>query len=65
MDILREGTQASMRAIKIYWSNGDTACTNINGTDEEIRDYYENNTFNIGNADRDLMVTCDRVEFLD
>lgn len=53
-----------MRAIKVYFANGDTLCTSINGTEDEIRAYYLNNTFNLGNDLRDVMTKAIRVEFL-
>jgi hypothetical protein len=53
-----------MKKIKVHFSNGDTLTTSINGTNQEIEDYYLGNVFNLGNASRDVMVTATKVEFL-
>lgn len=58
-----------MKTIKVYWSNGDHTITDINGTEEEIKEYYMGKflgrarEFNIGRSG-DLIVTCEKVEFL-
>ena len=53
-----------MREIKVYFDNGDTLETCINGTDETISAYYIDQVFNLGNGENDLMVRAIRVEFL-
>ncbi len=53
-----------MREIKVYFDNGDYLETCINGTNEEILDYYIDDTFNIGSNGNDLIVKCVRVDFL-
>ena len=53
-----------MREIKVYFDNGDSLETCINGSDETILSYYIGQTFNLGNGENDLMVRAIRVEFL-
>lgn len=53
-----------MRTVKVSYSNGDTITTGINGTDEEIRQYFAvGRAFNMG-VDDDLMARVTDVEFL-
>jgi len=55
-----------MRAITVYYSNGDHVTTNINGTEGEIRAYYMGQRFNLGDgAGGDLMAIALCVDFLD
>lgn len=53
-----------MRSIKVTYHTGQTIYTDINGTDQEIKDYYLNNWFNIG-SEEDEMVKAVEVEFID
>lgn len=55
------------RSVIIHFEDGNTIPTDINGTEEEINDYYLGKYFNFGdsNDDRDKMVKAVRVEFLD
>jgi len=40
-----------MRLVKVTFSNGDTITTSINGTDEELKQYYAiGRYFNLGPA---------------
>lgn len=57
--------ELAMKTIKVYFSNGDSLITSINGTREEIEKYYLGNSFNLGDGERDLMATAEKVEFLD
>lgn len=53
-----------MKTVKVTFSNNDTITTGINGTDEEIRDYYAiGREFNLGNGEHDLMAKVVKVEF--
>ena len=54
-----------MRSIKITWDNGKTTETNINGTEESIRNYYIGRTFNLGNCDKDMLAKAVDVTFTD
>lgn len=49
--------------VKVTFADGDVIYTTINGTEEEIRDYYLNNEFNIG-AVEDNVQRAVQVEFL-
>ena len=49
--------------VKITFANGDHLISTINGTKEEVHDYYINEIFNIG-AVEDNMQKCIKVEFL-
>lgn len=51
-----------MKVAKVTFSNGHYLETCINGTDEEIRDYYLNNIFNLGTVDKDIMAKGVKVE---
>lgn len=35
------------KTVKVTFENGDTIVTDINGSEEEVRDYYMNNYFNL------------------
>lgn len=55
-----------MRAITVYYNNGDHVTTSINGTDSEIYAYYLGKEFNLGDgAGGDLMARALCVDFLD
>lgn len=55
-----------MRTIRVYWSNGQSLATNINGSNEEIRDYYVGKEFNISDGKGgDKMATGVYVDFID
>lgn len=51
-----------MKVAKVAFSNGHYLETCINGTDQEIKDYYLNNTFNLGTVDKDIMAHGVKVE---
>lgn len=53
-----------MKSIRITWSDKTTSETNINGTDEQIQNYYIGKVFNLGNAEHDLLLTAVNVEVL-
>lgn len=54
-----------MRTITVTFDNGDSITTDINGTDQEINDYYIGQTFNLGQGCDDLLTTALTVEFLE
>lgn len=55
-----------MRYIRVMFEDGDSLETSINGTDAEIRAYYEGQMFNRGDGrGGDQMVRAVKVEFLD
>lgn len=47
-----------MKYCKVTFENGVTFGTSINGTDEEIKDYYIGRVFNIGQGENDDMQKC-------
>lgn len=52
-----------MKTAKVLFDNGDSITTGINGTDEEIRDYYKiGRQFNLGHNGNDLMAQVTSVE---
>ena len=52
-----------MKTARVKFNNGDTIITSINGTDEEIREYYGiGKVFNLGNGADDLMASVTSVE---
>jgi hypothetical protein len=54
-----------MKSVKVIWSNGNYTCTEINGADRQIEEYYLNKYFNIGDgAGGDLVVKCIDIKFL-
>ena len=55
-----------MKTAIVKFSNGDTITTGINGTDEEIRQYYRiGRVFNLGDGcGGDLMSSVTSVEIL-
>jgi hypothetical protein len=52
-----------MKSVKVYFGNGDSLTTKINGTDEEITEYYLGKWFNLGSVE-DNMQKCVKVEIL-
>lgn len=55
-----------MRSIRVHYDDGRSVATNINGTEQEIREYYLGKQFNLGDGfGGDSMTTAMRVEFLD
>lgn len=50
--------------VRIFFENGDSAITMINGTKEQIEQYYLNKTFNIGTVN-DNVQKCIKIEFLE
>jgi hypothetical protein len=53
------------KSVKVYFDNGDSLETFINGTEQEIHDYFFCQEFNIGKGEKDLMVKVIKLEFLD
>lgn len=53
-----------MRTIKVFFHDGDTLTTQINGTNEEIYAHYMGNDFNFG-VENDVVKTAIAVDFLD
>lgn len=49
--------------IKVFFENGDSFITGINGTVKEIKSYYIGNIFNIGCVDDNLQKAI-KVDFL-
>jgi hypothetical protein len=64
-DIEFEIHEVPRRTIRVTFADGNTLATDINGTEQEIRDYYLNNYFNLGDDTRDNMQRGVSVEFLD
>jgi hypothetical protein len=62
--LLINGVSYPMREIKVYFDNGDSLETCINGSNESILSYYIGQTFNLGNGENDLMAKATKVEFL-
>lgn len=54
-----------MRTIRVHFATGDTITTNINGTADEIREYYIGNVFNLGTDDPEILSRALSVEFID
>lgn len=52
-----------MQVVKVFFEDGDSFITRINGTEEEIKNYYLGNIFNLGCVN-DKMLKCVNVEFL-
>lgn len=52
-----------MRTIRVHFDNGDELVTSINGTNDEIYAYYLENTFNLGNHLRDVIVKVKKIDF--
>lgn len=54
-----------MRAVKVTYSNGESITTSINGTDEEILDYFKiGKPFNLGKGEKDDVQTVTKAEIL-
>lgn len=56
-----------MRAVKVWYADGNSEVTNINGTRAGVRAYYVGQSFNFGDTDEhpaDRMVKVSWVEFL-
>ena len=53
-----------MKNIKVNWDDGDCTYTRINGTIEEIEEYYIGKVFNLGPVEDNLR-ECVSVEILD
>jgi len=54
-----------MKTAKITYSDGNIITTSINGTDEEIKNYFKiGRPFNLGNGDKDNMQTVVSCEIL-
>lgn len=52
-------------AVKVTFDNGDHLLTEINGTEESVREYYRiGKVFNIGVGEHDKMQRVAEVEFL-
>jgi len=61
-------TANQRRSIRVTFEDGNTVDTEINGTEEEIKEYYLGKKFNFGDSDehsKDKMVKAVKVEFLD
>lgn len=52
-------------SVRVTYGNGDSVTTEINGTEEEIRDYYIGRTFNVGIGPDDNLQRAVAVEFID
>ncbi len=52
-----------MKSIKAIFET-TTICTSINGTKEEIENYYKNNTFNVGVFPEEKIEKAKEVVFL-
>lgn len=61
-----DSIQENRRSIKVTFENGDSITTEINGSEEEINNYYLNKTFNLGpmGSSEDKMTKAINVEFL-
>lgn len=53
-----------VKLIKVTFENGDTTVTRINGSREEILEYYIGTTFNLG-RENDMMIKAIAVDFLE
>ncbi|UKI53164.1 MAG: hypothetical protein L6V86_08755 [Treponema sp.] len=52
------------KTVRVFFKNGDFLITRINGTKEQIEQYYLNKTFNIGTVN-DNVQKCIKIEFLE
>lgn len=51
--------------VKIYFSNGDTISTKMNGSKKQIRQYYKKGkSFNLGVGSKDDITKVKKVRFL-
>ena len=53
-----------MRPIKITYADGQVLHTQINGSKQEVIEYYVGRIFNVGRGPNDYLVKCVKVEFL-
>lgn len=53
-----------MRTVRITFKSGQQLETLINGTDEQIREHYIGQEFNLGDAGNDLLSTAVNVEVI-
>ena len=60
------------RSVKVFFTNDDgektELFTEINGTPEQVLNYYGNNSFNFGDSDenpKDLIVFAEKIIFLE
>lgn len=53
-----------MRPIKITYENGEVKYTQINGSKQEVINYYVGRVFNVGFGEHDNLLKCIKVEFL-
>ena len=54
-----------MKMAIVKFNNNDTITTGINGTDEEIKEYYAiGRWFNLGDGENDLMASVTAVEIM-
>jgi len=51
-------------AVKVFFENGNSLITEINGNFERAKDYYLNKVFNIGQCGHDNMSKCISVKLL-
>lgn len=54
-----------MKTVKVIFENNDEIITGINGTDEEIKEYYKpGNIFNLGMGENDNLQKVKSIEFI-
>lgn len=53
-----------MRNVKVIFQDGNSLVTKVNGTEQEIKEYYIGNYFNMGTVYGDMQKAIS-VEFLD
>lgn len=53
-----------MRSIKVLFSNGNSITTSINGSEQEITNYYCGRVFNLGRGENDYMARALMVIFI-
>ena len=63
MDLMAKDDESRKRTVKVTFNDGDTLVTGINGTKQEIRDYYMKHEF--VKQDETTMHYGVKVEFLD
>jgi hypothetical protein len=54
-----------MKTIRVTFEDGSQLTTSINGTYDEIRQYYIGRVFNLGHGEEDYITTGKTVEFLE
>lgn len=52
-----------MKVVEVIFEDGFSYVTKINGTEEEIEQYFLNHTFNVGTVS-DCMKKCVEIKFL-